>query len=150
MSSNAPSATAGVTSQPSPYSVDERLQRLEQVIRNRGFAHFDHGGEAAKVGLTMRPAHVLVFGNPRAGTPLMVASPLIALDLPLKTLVWQDDGGQVWVSYNQPPFWPNATASHLISRQLSPGWRERSRPHSTTPHLNELSGTGVHRPQPEV
>jgi uncharacterized protein (DUF302 family) len=107
MSSNAPSATAGVTSQPSPYSVDETLQRLEQVIRNRGltlFAHFDHGGEAAKVGLTTRPAHVLVFGNPRAGTPLMVASPLIALDLPLKTLVWQDDGGQVWVSYNQPAF----------------------------------------------
>jgi uncharacterized protein (DUF302 family) len=68
------------------------------------FAHFDHGGEAARVGFTMRPAHVLVFGNPRAGTPLMVASPLIALDLPLKTLVWQDGGGQVWVSYNQPAF----------------------------------------------
>jgi uncharacterized protein (DUF302 family) len=52
----------------------------------------------------MQPAHVLVFGNPRAGTPLMVASPLIALDLPLKALVWQDDGGHVWISYNQPTF----------------------------------------------
>jgi uncharacterized protein (DUF302 family) len=105
VSSNAPSATAGVTSQPSPYSVDDTLQRLEQVMRDRGlslFAHFDHSGEAARAGLTMQPAHVLVFGNPRAGTALMVASPLIALDLPLKTLVWQDDGGQVWVTYNQP------------------------------------------------
>jgi uncharacterized protein (DUF302 family) len=65
------------------------------------FAHFDHSGEAAKAGLSMQPAHVLVFGNPTAGTPLMVASPLIALDLPLKTLVWQDDRGQVWVSYHE-------------------------------------------------
>jgi len=107
MSSNAPSGTAGVTSQPSPHSLDETLQRLEQVIRHRGltlFAHFDHSGEAARVGLAMQPAHVLVFGSPRAGTPLMVASPLIALDLPLKALIWQDDRGQVWVSYNQPAF----------------------------------------------
>jgi uncharacterized protein (DUF302 family) len=107
MSSNAPSGTAGVTSQPSPHSVNETLQRLEQVIRNRGltlFAHFDHSGEAAKVGLAMQPAHVFVFGSPRAGTPLMVASPLIALELPLKALIWQDDRGQVWVSYNRPAF----------------------------------------------
>jgi uncharacterized protein (DUF302 family) len=107
MSSNAPSASAGIASQPSPYGINETLQRLEQVIRNRGltlFARFDHSGEAARVGLSMQPAQVLVFGNPRAGTPLMLASPLIALDLPLKTLVWQDDGGRVWVSYNQPAF----------------------------------------------
>jgi uncharacterized protein (DUF302 family) len=96
-----------VVSQPSPYSVNETLQRLEQVMRNRGltlFAHFDHSGEAAKAGLTMQPAHVLVFGNPKAGTPLMLAAPLLALDLPLKVLVWQDDRGQVWVSYNEPTF----------------------------------------------
>jgi uncharacterized protein (DUF302 family) len=68
------------------------------------FAHFDHSGEAAKAGLTMQPAHVLVFGNPKAGTPLMLAAPLLALDLPLKVLVWQDDRGQVWVSYNEPTF----------------------------------------------
>jgi uncharacterized protein (DUF302 family) len=105
VSSPVPFTAAGVASQPSPYSVDGTLQRLEQVIRSRGmtlFAHFDHSGEAARAGLTMQPAHVLVFGNPRAGTALMVASPLIALDLPLKVMVWQDDRGHVWVTYNQP------------------------------------------------
>jgi uncharacterized protein (DUF302 family) len=105
VSSPVPFTAARVASQPSPYSVDGTLQRLEQVIRSRGmtlFAHFDHSGEAARAGLTMQPAHVLVFGNPRAGTALMVASPLIALDLPLKVLVWQDDRGHVWVTYNRP------------------------------------------------
>ena len=107
LTSNATSNTAGITSQSSPYGADETLQRLEQVIRSRGltlFAQFDHSGEAGKVGLAMQPSRVLVFGSPKAGTPLMVASPLIALDLPLKILVWQDDRGQVWVSYNQPAF----------------------------------------------
>jgi uncharacterized protein (DUF302 family) len=105
MTSNATSNTTGIASHISPYGVDETLQRIEGVIHNRGltlFARFDHGGEARKVGLAMQPAQVLVFGNPKAGTPLMIASPLIALDLPLKILVWQDDGGQVWASYNQP------------------------------------------------
>jgi uncharacterized protein (DUF302 family) len=99
--------TTGVVSRPSPCSVNDTLQQLEQVIRNRGltlFAHFDHSKEAARAGLIMQPAHVLVFGNPKAGTPLMIASPLVALDLPLKILVWQDDRGQVWVSYNEPTF----------------------------------------------
>src|SRR5260370_11242374 len=107
MTSNAASNTAGMTSQSSPYGVDETLRRIEQVLHNRGvtlFAQFDHSGEAAKVGLAMQPAQVLVFGSPKAGTPLMVASPLIALDLPLRILVWQDESGQVWVSYNQPAF----------------------------------------------
>ena len=103
----AASDTAGVSSELSPNSFDKTLQRLEEVIRSRGltlFARFDHSGEAGKVGLAMQPAQVLVFGNPRAGTALMVASPLIALDLPFRILVWQDDSGQVWVSYNQPSF----------------------------------------------
>jgi uncharacterized protein (DUF302 family) len=95
----------GVVSQSSPYSLDETLQQIERVIRDRRLtlsAQFDHSGEAAKVGLTMQPAHVLVFGNPKAGTPLMIASPLIALDLPLKILVWQDAHDKVWVSYAEP------------------------------------------------
>jgi uncharacterized protein (DUF302 family) len=99
--------TTGVVSRPSPVSVDDTLQRLERVIRDRGltlFAHFDHSREAARAGLVMQPAHVLVFGNPKAGTPLMIASPLLALDLPLKVLVWQDHRGQVWVSYSEPKF----------------------------------------------
>jgi uncharacterized protein (DUF302 family) len=107
MTSNAGSNTTGIASHTSPYSVDETLQRIEGVIHNRGltlFAQFDHGGEARKVGLAMQPAQVLVFGNPKAGTPLMIASPLIALDLPLKILVWRDNRGQVWVSYYQPAF----------------------------------------------
>jgi uncharacterized protein (DUF302 family) len=105
MSSNELATVTGVVSQSSPYSVDETLQQIEQVLRERGltiFARFDHSGEARKVGLSMQPAHVLVFGNPKAGTPLMVASPLIALDLPLKILVWQDPQKQVWVSYAEP------------------------------------------------
>ena len=99
--------TTGVVSRPSPVSVDDTLQRLERVILDRGltlFAHFDHSREAARAGLVMQPAHVLVFGNPKAGTPLMIDSPLLALDLPLRVLVWQDNRGQVWVSYSEPKF----------------------------------------------
>src|SRR5260370_40310277 len=105
MSSTSP--VVGVVSHLSQFSVDNTRQRLEQIIRDRGltlFAHFDHSGEAAKAGLTMPPAHVLVFGNPRAGTPLMIASPLVALDLPLRVLVWQDVGGQARDSDNEPAF----------------------------------------------
>jgi uncharacterized protein (DUF302 family) len=85
--------------------VEETLRRLEEVIHDRGlklFARFDHSDEAARVDMRMQPAHVLVFGSPKAGTPLMQASPLVALELPLKVLVWQDGGGQVWMSYAEP------------------------------------------------
>ena len=95
----------GVVSKASSYSVDETLTRLEEGIRAKGlkvFAHIDHSGEAEQAGLKMQPAHVLIFGSPKAGTPLMIASPLLALDLPLKALVWQDEAGKVWVSYTSP------------------------------------------------
>src|SRR5215467_1720219 len=91
----------GIVSRPSPFSVDETLERLQEVIRSRNltlFAHIDHGGAARQVGLTMQEAQVLIFGNPKGGTPLMIASPLLALDLPLKILVWQSADGHVWVS----------------------------------------------------
>src|SRR5260370_33436150 len=94
MSSTSP--VVGVVSHLSQFSVDNTRQRLEHVIRDRGltlFAHFDHSGEAAKAGLTMPPAHVLVFGNPKAGTPRMIAPPLVAMDLPLRMLVWQHASG---------------------------------------------------------
>jgi uncharacterized protein (DUF302 family) len=97
----------GITSAPSSFSVDETLRRLERVVTSRGltvFSRFDHSDEATRVGMTMQPAHVLVFGNPRGGTPLMVASPLVALELPLRALVWQDGDGQVWVSYADAAF----------------------------------------------
>ena len=98
-------AVSSVASQASPYSVEETLARLERVIGDRGlklFARFDHSDEAARVDLQMQPAHVLVFGSPKAGTPLMQASPLVALELPLKILVWQDGNSQVWISYVKP------------------------------------------------
>jgi len=91
----------------SNHSVDQTVSRLETILRDKGitlFAIIDHSGEAAKAGMTMRPTKLLIFGNPKAGTPLMLASPSIAIDLPLKMLVWEDDYGQVWVSYNSPEY----------------------------------------------
>ena len=93
----------GIVTKDSPYpSVSETLERLEEAVRKKGlgiFAVVDHSGEAQRVGLRMPDTKLLIFGSPKAGTPLMVASPLLALDLPLKALVWED-GGRVRVSYN--------------------------------------------------
>ena len=91
----------------SNHSVDETLARLESLLRERSvtvFAQVDHSGEADKVSLQMRPTKLLIFGNPKGGTPLMQASPSVAIDLPLKALVWQDADGKVWLSYNDPQY----------------------------------------------
>ena len=99
--SGTPPSVEGIVTRPSPFSVEETLVRLQAAIHSRNlsiFAHIDHSGEARRVGLTMQEAHVLIFGNPKGGTPLMIASPLLALDLPLKVLVWQSVDDQVWVS----------------------------------------------------
>jgi uncharacterized protein (DUF302 family) len=91
----------------SPYPVPETLKRLESVLHARNltvFARIDHSGEAEKVGLTMRLTQLIIFGSPKAGTPLMVASPTLAIDLPLKALAWEDAEGQVWLSYNDPDY----------------------------------------------
>lgn len=99
--SGTPPSVEGIVTRPSPFSVEETLERLQAAIHSRNlslFAHIDHSGEARRVGLTMQEAHVLIFGNPKGGTPLMVASPLLALDLPLKVLVWQSAENWVWVS----------------------------------------------------
>jgi uncharacterized protein (DUF302 family) len=101
--SGTPPSVEGIVSRPSPFSVQETLERLQAAIHGRNlniFAQIDHSGEARRVGLTMQEAHVLIFGNPKGGTPLMIASPLLALDLPLKVLVWQRADDQVWVSTN--------------------------------------------------
>jgi uncharacterized protein (DUF302 family) len=98
-----PPSVEGITTKSSPYSVEQTLERLKASIQNHHlnlFAQIDHSDEAKRVGLTMPEAHVLIFGSPQAGTPLMIASPLLALALPLKALVWQDTAGQVWVSYD--------------------------------------------------
>jgi len=87
----------------SPHSVSETLARLETIVRAKGLpilALVDHSGDAAKAGLTMHPTQLLIFGNAKSGTPLMVASPSVAIDLPLKALVWQDADNKVWLSYN--------------------------------------------------
>ena len=91
----------------SHHSVQETVQRLESTLRTHGltiFCHVDHSGEAEKVGLKMRPTQLLVFGSAKAGTPLMVASPTLAIDLPLKALAWEDADGVVWLSYNSPEY----------------------------------------------
>ncbi|MGA2388543.1 MAG: DUF302 domain-containing protein [Candidatus Sulfotelmatobacter sp.] len=91
----------------SPRSVDETVQRLKSVIAQQGlqlFSLVDHSGEAEKVGLKMRPTKLLIFGSPKGGTPLMVAAPSLAIDLPLKALVSEDDQGKVWISYNSPEY----------------------------------------------
>ena len=91
----------------SPYSAPETLTRLEAVLAAKNltlFARIDHSGEAEKVGLKMPPTQVIIFGSPKSGTPLMVASPTLAIDLPLKALVWEDAEGAVWLSYNSPDY----------------------------------------------
>jgi uncharacterized protein (DUF302 family) len=95
-------ATSGVVSRRSPLPVAETVDRLATAIRAAGaklFVVVDHSGEAQRVGMDLRDTKLLVFGNPAGGTPAMVASPLAALDLPLKVLVWMDDDGAVWMSY---------------------------------------------------
>ena len=91
----------------SRYSVTDTLQKLEPLLESKGlkiFARIDHSGEAAKVGLEMHPTQVLLFGSPKAGTPVMVAAPSVAIDLPLKALVAEDDQGKVWITYNSPEY----------------------------------------------
>jgi uncharacterized protein (DUF302 family) len=91
----------------SPHTVSETLQRLESILAARGlqvFARVDHSGEAEKVGMHMRPTKLLIFGSPKAGTPLMAAAPTLAIDLPLKALIWEDEQGKVWLSYNSPEY----------------------------------------------
>jgi uncharacterized protein (DUF302 family) len=91
----------------SPYPVSETLKRLDSVLQSRGltvFARIDHSGEAEKVGMKMHPTELIIFGSPKGGTPVMVASPTLAIDLPLKALVWQDAGGKVWLSYNSAEY----------------------------------------------
>jgi uncharacterized protein (DUF302 family)/uncharacterized membrane protein YidH (DUF202 family) len=98
---------AGIVDVPSNHPVEETVQKLKQFLQAKGvtlFALIDHSGEAEKVGMAMRPTKLLIFGSPRAGTPLMVAAPRVAIDLPLKILVWEDAGGKSWVSYNSPSY----------------------------------------------
>jgi uncharacterized protein (DUF302 family) len=88
-------------------SVEDVLAKLQTILETKGipvFALIDHSGEAAKVEMEMRPTKLLIFGKPKGGTPLMLAAPTIAIDLPLKILIWEDDQGKTWVTYNTPEY----------------------------------------------
>ena len=95
----------GVVQLPSHHSVVATVDRLESTLKLRGirvFARIDFSGDAGRAGISMRPEQMLIFGNPKAGTPLMLAVPAIGLDLPMKALVWEDADGNVWVAYKDP------------------------------------------------
>lgn len=97
----------GIIQIPGNHSVEQTVETLKKLLQSKGvrlFAVVDHSGEAAKAGLAMPNTKVLIFGNPVAGTPVMVASPTIALDLPLKILIAEDTAGKVWISYNSAQF----------------------------------------------
>jgi uncharacterized protein (DUF302 family) len=97
----------GIITKTSPYSVPETVHRLTAILEGRGikiFARIDHGGEAEKAGLKMPPTQLLIFGNPKGGTGIMLAAPLSAIDLPLKALAWADSEGKVSLSYNDPSY----------------------------------------------
>jgi uncharacterized protein (DUF302 family) len=97
----------GLVHLPSQHSVDDTVQRFEKLLAEKDiklFAVVDHSGEAQTIGLEMRPTKLLIFGNPKGGTPVMQASPTAAIDLPLKALVWQDKDGRVWLTYNNPAY----------------------------------------------
>ncbi len=97
----------GITDIPTQHSVDETVDKLKNILSAKGvalFALIDHSGEAEKIGMKMPPSKLLIFGSPKAGTPVMLAAPSIAIDLPLKILVWEDSAGKTWISYNSPQY----------------------------------------------
>jgi len=104
---NAVKKKNGIVDVPSNHSVDETVERVKSILESKGvtlFALIDHSGEAEKVRMKMPPTKLVIFGSPKAGTPLMLAAPSIAIDLPLKILVWEDSQGKVWLSYNSPEY----------------------------------------------
>jgi len=110
----------GIISIPSQASVDQTVEALTKTLTTKNitlFALVDHSGEAAKIGMTMPPTKLLIFGSPRAGTPIMLAAPTAALDLPLKILVHEDNDGKVWITYNAPSYLQHR---HAIPNELLP------------------------------
>jgi uncharacterized protein (DUF302 family) len=104
---SAEAAAEGLKVLPTGRSVTEVLARVESMAREKGmmiFAHIDFSGDAARAGLTQRPCGMVLLGNPKGGTPLMLATPTVAIDLPLKVLAWEDARGARWVAYNEPEY----------------------------------------------
>jgi uncharacterized protein (DUF302 family) len=102
-----PDNNSGLVDIASNHSVGETVEKLKGILQAKGitlFALVDHSGEAAKAGMKMRPTKLFIFGNPKGGTPVMLAAPSSAIDLPLKILVWEDAQGKVWITYNSPAY----------------------------------------------
>ena len=121
-------AADGLISVKSPYAAKETMDRLEEVVKQRGlnvFARIDHAAGAAKIGKSLRPTELLIFGNPQGGTPFIECAQTVGIDLPLKALVWQDVNLQVWLSYNDPEFLakrhavPNCAVASNLSKALA-------------------------------
>lgn len=115
----ASSSHLGVVTVPGKQPVEQTVRKIEEALRAKGlklFAVIDHSGEAEQAGLHLRPTKLLIFGNPRAGTPLMVASPTAAIDLPLKILVWEGDEGSTRISYNSTAY---LEARHSLPQELA-------------------------------
>lgn len=101
------------------HSVADTAARLESLLKERGvliFAHIDFSADAARAGLSLRPERLIVFGNPKAGTPLLQAEPTVGLDLPLKALIWEDPGARTWIAYNDPLY---VVRRHAVAAELS-------------------------------
>ena len=106
-------AADGVIMIKSPHSVQNTMDRLEKVLNEKGmtvFVRVDHAAGATKAGMELRPTQLLIFGNPKVGTPLMLCEQTVAIDLPQKALVWEDDAGKVWLGYNDPAYLANRHA----------------------------------------
>ena len=110
----------GIITIPSNHSVEETIEKLKAILQSKGitlFALIDHSREAARAGMEMRPTKLLIFGNPKGGTPVMLAAPSSAIDLPLKILIWEDVQGKVWITYNGPMY---LQERHNIPTELLP------------------------------
>ena len=104
---SAAGAADGLISVKSPHSAKDTMNRLEDIVKARGlnvFARIDHAAGATKAGMSLRPTEVLIFGNPKGGTPFMECAQTVGIDLPLKALVWEDASSQVWLAYNDPAY----------------------------------------------
>lgn len=115
------SAADGLITQPGRGSVAETVERIERGLESKGitvFARIDHSGAAQRAGLELRPTQLIIFGNPKGGTPIMNAAPTVAIDLPLKALVWEDAAGKVWVSVNDGDW---LAARHDVPAGLAKG-----------------------------
>ena len=113
-------AADGLITIPSSYGAKNTADRLDATIKARGmtvFARIDHAAGAAEAGLSLRPTELLVFGNAKGGTPLMQSNQMIGIDLPLKALVWQDETGKIWLSYNDPSW---LAKRHELGSHLDP------------------------------